>query len=131
MKRTFNPIMEVIRFTAEDVIVTSGVGTTSTADPVKFIFEAGTPYFARGDEINESYGGSRKVTPGYYYYFTPLVSGSTFEYNRKDPNLSANNDLNLKPGYQYVWYKDSGWYSDGLEKDAYPLINGKYDFPTN
>ena len=132
MKRTFNPIMEVIRFTAEDVIVTSGVGTTSTADPVKFIFEAGTPYFARGEEINQSYN-SNKVKPGFYYYFTPSADTDTFLYNKTDAKMSAQNDMYLKSGYIYAWYKLSGWYSDNLTIDSYPIdpLTGKYDFPTN
>ncbi len=122
--------MEVIRFTTEDVIVTSGGSTSGTADPVKFIFEAGTPYFARGDEINQSLPNP-KVNDGYFYYFTPETDGDSFSFNKKDSKMYATNDLNLKSGYIYAWYKDTGWYSDGLEKDAYPLINGKYDFPTN
>ena len=127
MKASFNPMMEVIRFTTEDVIVTSGGSTSGTADPVRFIFEAGTPYFARGDEINESLS-TPKVKDGFYYYFTPSADADTFIY---DKSKNAQNDIDLKSGYIYAWYKDTGWYSEGKMKDAYPLINGKYDFPTD
>ena len=129
MKRTFNPIMEVIRFTTEDVIVTSGGSTSGTADPVKFLFEAGTPYFARGDEINQGLNIT-KAKEGYYYYFTPSADVDTFSYIRSNYNT---NEQSINSSYIYVWYKDSGWYSDGLKKEAYLIdaLTEKYDFPTN
>ena len=126
MKKMQTLELEVFRFSTEDVIVTSGGIQSSIADPVKFIFEAGTSYFARGDEINEALG-SAKVREGLLYHFTPTTDGDTFVYDKND---SATNGMNVKDGYIYVWYKNSGWYTDGLNKYSY-YKNGKYDFPTD
>jgi hypothetical protein len=44
--------------------------------------------------------------------------------------MYESNAKNLKSGVIYAWHKNSGWYTDGLMKDAY-FVNGEYDFPTN
>ena len=118
MKRTFNPIMEVIRFTTEDVIVTSGTGglsgVTSGSGHPDFIENHG--YFAQSDDFKRARAGK----PGNYPY-VKFISNSGGE-NLVFTSYSVARSLDeISQGFYYTWFEDK-WYTDNKTSDEYPFL---------
>ena len=103
MKRSFNPIMEVIRFDSQDVIVTSGA-VDPTYHPI-FEKNANSTYVSSGSELY--HGGYRDCSLDKWY---------TFKYDTENPGFKK---INEKPiaqcsGFYYAWYKDTEnqWFTE-------------------
>lgn len=119
MKKISVPKMEVIRFTTEDVIVTSGFSSLS----------AETPYFALGSEINEyfSYNGINSKETAQRF--------STFSYKPESMSIniiqhSAYTEAQLKNSREfnniYAWFDNGSWFTEGQTRTNYELQNGTY-----
>ena len=99
MKRTFNPIMEVIRFTTEDVIVTSGVSTVSKPITYSSSFVNRNYYATTSSELQQG-GYDNTGSTWYIYQFKP----------NKEPKFQS-----LEPwdrdkseyDYIYTWFAES------------------------
>lgn len=119
MKKLPSLNLEVIRFTTEDVIVTSGTGTTvgATYSPLT----EGVTYFAFGSEINQ-YRSSSNCKEKYVSSFTYNPSTDTFSIVHQDECKikEVSNKSNLT--YSYAWY-DSIWLTENKPKEYY-LENG-------
>lgn len=109
MSRISVPKLEVIHFSAEDIIVTSGAGGSGgTTGSTYYAFIQDIPYYTSGMEINES-NNKTVVNAGNYYFFTPEENGNTFLYNKDNKAYNINGVDTDK--YYYAWF-DSIWYSD-------------------
>lgn len=109
MEKMAAPILEVLRFHSEDVIVTS---SATMLEGLK----AGTPYFALGSEINEYYD-DEKVTGTRFYTFTydPALNQLFIDptaYRRKEL-MDSDKFPNL-----YAWYTNR-WVTENQHKDYY------------
>ena len=111
MKKMAAPNMEVIRFTTEDVIVTSGTGQlTQTAS----VFAPPDTYFTLGRELVDA--GHSKANKSYFYKFTPTAKTDVFEYDKQ--TASKYNIQNIEDSWVYAWY-NNGWQTDGYKKKYY------------
>ena len=100
--------LEVIHFSAEDIIVTSG------ANPAPYVFEGGRHYFTIGREINNAWPKSTGY-PQLFFTFSPKESTDTFVF---DSGNRANNVGNLD-GYRYSWFNDNSWHTINETSDYY------------
>ena len=110
MKKMAAPNMEVLRFTTEDVIVTSGTGqlTQTTA-----VFAPPDTYFTLGRELNDA---GKSANKSYFYKFTPTAKTDVFEYDKQ--TASKYNIQNIEDSWVYAWY-NNGWQTDGYKKKYY------------
>lgn len=115
MKKLPSLNLEVIRFTTEDVIVTSGTGTTvgATYSPLT----EGVRYFALGEEINQ-YRSSSNCNEKYVSSFTYNPSTDTFTliYRDECKIKEVSNKSNFT--YSYAWY-DNIWLTENQPKEYY------------
>ena len=118
MKRTFNPIMEVIRFTTEDVIVTSGTGdisgVISGSGHSDFIKDKG--YFTQSADFKRSGAGKPGNYP--YIWFISKSSGEELEFTSY---TGAKSLWGINSDYYYTWFEDK-WYTDNKTSDEYPFL---------
>lgn len=113
MKKMNSPKLEVIQFNTEDVIVTSGVGTTSSQN----IFYSTRTYFAeKGDLKKAGYEGLGNF---FYFHFIPKYDSYTPEFSAP---VGDKKFADVSSSYYYTWY-DAGWFTDNLTKDYYNFSN--------
>ena len=111
MKKMAAPNMEVIRFTTEDVIVTSGTGQlTQTAS----VFAPPDTYFTLGRELVDA--GNTVRQPYSFYKFVPSSQTNIFEYDKM--TSEPRNIGNIEDSWVYAWY-NNGWQTDGYKKKYY------------
>ena len=108
MARKCVPILEVIRFHTEDVIVTSG-------DPIASSFSRVTPlsdnrYFTSGPERKQD-PDAGSATNRYYYKFN-MVDGK-LEF---DSNAFLIDDVYNEI---WAWYDQGDWYTEWKDKTYY------------
>ena len=110
MKKLPSLNLEVIRFTTEDVIVTSGTGVTSGvvsgSGHQSFIENHG--YFTTREYLIRS--GAEK--PGIYPYFW-FISRSNGEDLVYDIYHQETRLRNIDESYYYTWFVDK-WYTDNV-----------------
>ena len=110
MEKMAAPILEVIRFQTEDVIVTSSATMLES-------LKANTPYFALGSEINqfnpdEDKSDSRFYTFTYNPALNQLIPTSSTAYSEKE----IRNNQNF-PNI-YAWFTNQ-WVTENQDKDYY------------
>ena len=125
MKKINSPKLEIIHFNTEDVIVTSGGGSTS----IKNGFLADNWYFTLGREIEQAYSKDLSNSQQKnYYYFHALNDGDTFQYYA---NGYTDNVLSLPSSgkdYYYTWYRPTtGWQTEMKTYEYYLYGNGFTD----
>lgn len=112
MNKMAIPNLDVIRFTTEDVIVTSGTPPFSIKER----------YFTIGREINDAAPGSLAVSNNMKFYtFHP--SENTYDFVL-DKGTKCN-DVRQVAGYRYSWYNNKRWYS-GQTPEYYMDSSGNY-----
>jgi len=122
MKKLPSLNLEVIRFTTEDVIVTSGTGTTvgATYSPLT----EGVTYFAFGSEIND-YTGKKERRKNYFSTFCFDPSTGSFTILNMDVCKETEVGSKRTFNYPYAWYNDNdiAWVTENKTKEYY-LENG-------
>ena len=119
MKKICAPEFEVIHFTTEDVIVTSGTGGSGgTSDPITSAFSPDPTYFTSGNYINKSGASSKKFTDGLYYYFKVTDNGTNFGFDKKNYRTNIGQ---VDPSFLYAWY-DNIWITQNKNKNSYPAL---------
>ena len=119
MKKIHAAELEVIRFTTEDVIVTSGAGGSGgTTDPITAPFLPDPTYFTSGDYINRSGASDKKFTDGLYYFFKVTDNGTNFGFDKSNYRTNIGQ---VDPSYLYAWY-DNRWITENKDKSYYPSL---------
>lgn len=116
MKKLPSLNLEVIRFTTEDVIVTSGTGTTvgATYSPLT----EGVTYFAFGSEIND-YTRTNNQKEKYFSTFCFDSSTGSFTILNKDVCKETAIEQQKYFDYPYAWYNDIAWVTENKTKEYY------------
>ena len=116
MKKLPSLNLEVIRFTTEDVIVTSGTGTTvgATYSPLT----EGVTYFAFGSEINDY---TRKNERRKNYFSTFYFDSSTGSFTILNTDVCKETEVGSKStfNYPYAWYNNIAWVTENKTKEYY------------
>ena len=123
MKKICAPEFEVIHFTTEDVIVTSGTGGSGgTSDPITSAFSPDPTYFTSGNYINTYLltidPSLSKYNDGRYYYFTVTDSGTNFGFDKAKYKINIGQ---VSDEYLYAWY-DNIWITQNKNKNSYPAL---------
>lgn len=116
MKKISVPKMEVIRFTTEDVIVTSGTGSLMGSN--YYPVTEGTTYFALGSEIND-YSGTKERRENCFSTFYFDSSTGLFEIRNRDIYNKTGIKTAKNFDYPYAWYNDICWVTENKTKDYY------------
>lgn len=123
MKKICAPEFEVIHFTTEDVIVTSGTGGSGgTSDPITSAFSPDPTYFTSGNYINTYLStidpSLSRYADGRYYFFKVTDNGTNFSFDKSKyaPNINT-----VNPDYLYAWYKNI-WITENKNKYSYPSL---------
>ena len=110
MKKLPSLNLEVIRFTTEDVIVTSGTGVTSGvvsgSGHQSFIENHG--YFTTKEYLILS--GAEKPGKYPYFWFISKSNGEDLVYDTYHQETSLRN---INERYYYTWFEDK-WYTDNV-----------------
>ena len=120
MKKLPSLNLEVIRFTTEDVIVTSGTGTSAgaTYSPLT----KGRTYFTFGKEIND-YTRTNNQKENYFSTFYFDSSTGLFTIRNSEACKIAAIEQQRYFDYPYAWYNDIAWVTENKTKEYY-LENG-------
>ena len=120
MKKLPSLNLEVIRFTTEDVIVTSGTGTSAgaTYSPLT----EGRTYFTFGKEIND-YTRTNNQKENYFSTFYFDSSTGLFTIRNSEACKIAAIEKQRYFDYLYAWYNDIAWVTENKTKEYY-LENG-------
>ena len=121
MKKLPSLNLEVIRFTTEDVIVTSGVNQVSTPITYNYwsSFENNATYVATVDELNQ--GGYSYTESAWYKFVFSSKSDQKFQ-NITPWDPTSDSD------YFYAWFRESvnTWWTDPRKSktyDSFPPTN--------
>lgn len=104
--------LEVIRFTTEDVIVTSGTGQLSQSN---FVFSPPYTYFTLGRELNDA---GENATPNAFYKYIPNSKSNSFVYDKSTADRIFNTKQ-IGEFWRYAWYNDNSWHSADQTKDYF------------
>lgn len=111
MEKMAAPILKVIRFQTEDVIVTS---SATMLEGLK----ANTPYFALGSEINE-FKPDEDKSKSRFYTFTYDPASNQIRYTSSTAYLEKEiKDNNIDFPNIYAWFTNQ-WVTENQYKDYY------------
>ena len=114
MNKMAVPNLEIIRFTTEDVIVTSGTGQVSSPITYSYCpgFNNNTSYVATADELKQ--GGYSYTESAWYRFVYSSNSDQKFQsITPWDPNSDTD--------YFYAWFRESvnTWWTDPRKSKKY------------